>query len=116
MNIKGRIFYGANYHRNRVGKIYCVSLHAEINVLLKALKSCEKNANLKSKTKLSSSTVWVVRLLNDTDNLPNYRSYRFGISKPCSNCEKQLHKFNVKKIYYTDIIDEKEVLCEMRIK
>jgi len=116
LQYKGIYFYGNNSHRNRVGKVYCVSLHAEVDVLLKALKSYEKNANLKSKTKMPPSTVCVVRLMRSKDGLPNYRSFRFGISKPCSNCEKQLYRFNVTKIYYTDVVDGKEVLCEMRMK
>lgn len=115
-SIKGLIFYAANVHRTRVGNISCVSLHAEVNVLLKALKSFSKNSNLKSKTKLPPSTICVVRLMRDKKDLPEYRNYRFGISKPCMNCEKQLHKYNVIKIYYTDIINGEEVLCEMRKK
>ena len=110
---KGTIFYGANYHRkSHSGKSH--SLHAEINVLIQALKRIEKNATLKSKIRLPSSTVCVVRLLKDTNNLPSHRTYRFGISKPCRNCEPQLYKFNVTKILYTDIIEGEEVLCELK--
>lgn len=117
LQYKRAYFLQSNNHRRRAGKIDCgQSLHAEVNVILQALKSCKKNTSLKSKMKLPSSTVYVVRLMNENDNLPEYRSFRFGISKPCNNCEKQLHKFNVTKVFYIDVIDGQEVLCEMRMK
>lgn len=115
LEYKGYYFYGSNSHRNRVGKIDCISLHAEVNVLTKALKKFEKNANLKSKTKLPPSTIYVVRLMRKKENLPSYRSYFFGISKPCADCQKKLYNFNVTRIFYTDIKDGREVICEMKI-
>jgi hypothetical protein len=114
LEYKGSHYLCCNNHRTRVGRADCISLHAEINVILQALKKYEKNASLKSKLKLTGSTIYVVRLKNN-DKKTDYRPYKFGISKPCSNCEKQLYKFNISKIFYTDCIDGKDVLCELRI-
>lgn len=115
LEYKGSHFLCPNNHRTRVGREDCISLHAEVNVILQAIKKYEKNASLKSKIKLSGSTVYVVRLLKNVDNNLAYRPYKFGISKPCPNCEKQLYKFNVSKIFYTDCINGEDVLCELRI-
>jgi len=115
LNTKGRVFYAANHRSTRFGNISYISVHAEVNVVLKALRSRERNANLKTKVKLPPSTLYVVRLMRKTENLPDYRGHYFGISKPCLNCQQHLYKHNVTKIYYTDVIDDEEVLCEMRI-
>ena len=115
LEIKGQFFYGPNLHRTRIGRIPCQSLHAEVNVILKALRSSEKNANLHTKQKLPPCTVYVVRLLRDTKDNPMFRSYKFGMSKPCLNCQQHLKKYNVTRIFYTDIINGLEVLCEMRM-
>jgi len=115
LEYKGSRFNASNNRSTRFGNISYISLHAEVNVLLKALRSREKNANLKTKLKLPPSTVYVVRIMKKAENLPDHRVHYFGISKPCINCQKHLYKHNVIKIYYTDIIDNEEVLCEMRI-
>ena len=53
--------------------------------------------------------------MRSTDSLPTHRNYHFGISKPCMNCQTYLSRYNVTKIYYTDVIEGEEVLCEMRL-
>ena len=83
------------------------SLHAEMNVLLQALKMYEKNPTFKSRQKLNNSTVYVVRIKRD--------KYMFGCSKPCQECEPVLLRFQVSRVYYTDVINGVEVLCEMRL-
>jgi cytidine deaminase len=115
LEIKRQIFYGHNLHRTRFGKTQYQSLHAEVNVILQALKSFERNATLHTKQKLSSSTVYVVRILSNTEDNHTTRSHKFGMSKPCLNCQQHLKKYNVKRIFYTDIINGNEVLCEMRM-
>lgn len=40
--------------------------------------------------------------------------YLLGISKPCNRCQSYMHRHNVKKIKYTDIINGINVLCEMK--
>ncbi len=39
----------------------------------------------------------------------------FGNCQPCENCQKQLAKYGFKKIKYTDCIDNKNVLVELRL-
>lgn len=76
------------------------------------IRTYDHNANLNTPIYIrTSSKIYVVRLLS-TDN---GSKYKFGISKPCLNCQLNLYKFNVKRIYYTDIIDGIDVLCELRM-
>jgi len=42
-------------------------------------------------------------------------NYLLGMSKPCNRCQSFLFKHNIKKIKYTDIINNINVLCEMKI-
>lgn len=78
-----------------------------MNVVIQALNLFEKNATLKSTKKLTGSSIYIVRV---TKNMHN-----FGCSKPCKHCEPILFRYNVNRVYYTDIIDNVEVLCEMRV-
>ena len=96
-------FYGHNKLRYRTAGILHTSLHAEIDAVLKASKLMERK-----KCKMPPSTIYVVRLaLNN--------QHRVGNSKPCEDCQKKLHNYNVKKIYYTAIIDDEDVLCAMKM-
>ena len=54
---------------------------------------------------MANGIIYVVRLMNETD----------GNSKPCSRCQSYLHRHNVKKMKFTDIINGVNVLCEMKI-
>jgi len=60
-------------------------------------------------------TIYVVRLMNN----PKYKSplfdYTLGISKPCTRCHSFLKYHGIKKVKYTDIIDDVNVLVEMRL-
>ena len=87
------------------------SLHAEVNAMLKVLK---ENTKIKynKKNNLSASTLYVVRLMKDTKNLPSHRKYRLGNSKPCLECQSYLYRYGISKIYY---IDDNENLCEFKI-
>jgi len=62
------------------------------------------------------STMYIARLgkntaVSDHDNL----GYNYGKSKPCDHCAKFLYFYNITKIFYTDIIDGKIMLCELKI-
>ncbi len=52
-------------------------------------------------------------------NLKEGKSKNFdfllGNSKPCKRCQSFLHKHNIKKIKFTDIVNGQNVLCEMKI-
>lgn len=117
INYKNKIFInGYNSHRTRIGQIKCISLHAEISAIFNLLKYHKKNATLKSKIILPKSDIYVVRLMKNKKNLPIYRKHLFGNSKPCLNCQQKLSKYNVKRIFYTDIHNNIEVLCELNLK
>lgn len=103
----GNVFYGENQHRERNGKIQTVSCHAEMNVILKWLKT-QRVFSFKSNLKCKNATIYVARIPT--------RSCRdhFGCSKPCELCEKLIFKYGIKKIKYTTVIDGKTVVCEMK--
>jgi deoxycytidylate deaminase len=107
-------FEGENRYRELTGGTFYRSLHAEINALHKAIKTVREykfKKDKKSPTKIEKlDTIYVVRLMND-----NKTKYNLGNCRPCENCQKYLIMYNVKKIKYTDIIDGKNVLCEMRL-
>lgn len=108
--LSGKIAYtGENQHREHAGKCHHNSLHAEIHAILRYLRIRYKTTNLRSKYDLSGTTIYVARL--PTGNARNY----FGNSKPCSNCQIYLSKFGIRKVKYTDIIDNIPVLCELRL-
>lgn len=52
--------------------------------------------------------------MNTYNGKSNSFKYLLGNSKPCIRCQIFLHKHNVKKIKYTDIINGINVLCEMK--
>lgn len=95
------------------GKFH-TSLHAEIHSLYLSLKSKKEykfKSHKNSPSKINKlDTIYVVRLLND-----NRTKYNLGNSKPCENCQEYLAMYNVKRVKYIDIIDGKNVLCEMRL-
>jgi deoxycytidylate deaminase len=102
---------GENQHREMTGRKYHISLHAEIHALFQALKNNRKYDLEKSYVhQLNLSTIYVTRLLNNNDT-----KYRLGNAKPCENCQKYLKLYKVKRIKYTDVIDGKNMLCEMRL-
>ena len=104
-NMKGQTRYGQESR---------LSLHAEMNALLGYLRKEYGRTSFKQKvTKINNYTIYVVRIMNGKKNLPEWQKCWFGCSKPCTNCQKNLHKFGFKKIKYTDIISGKNVLCEM---
>ena len=83
----------------------CTSLHAEIDVLLKARKTIRKS---------KGGTIYVVRIGKSTIDLPDYKKHKVSMSMPCVNCQKKLYEYNICRIYYTNVIDGEEVLVEMR--
>lgn len=91
-------------------------MHAEINTLYKFLKT--KNIyDIKKKTKLANNgVIYVVRLMNEQEGKCDHFPFLLGNSRPCDRCQLFLHKHNVKKIKYTNIINGVNVLCEMKIK
>jgi len=53
--------------------------------------------------------------MNETDGKCNHFPFLLGNSRPCERCQLFLHKHNVKKIKYTNIVNGVNVLCEMKI-
>jgi deoxycytidylate deaminase len=109
---------GENQHREQYGRIHYKSLHAEMNALFKTVKRERKNRLSLGKGRLirTSVTIYIVRICKPTGISPSdSRGYVYGCSKPCLNCEKHLYYYNVTRIKYTDIIDGKSVLCEMKM-
>lgn len=100
INLNGTILSAANVKKQN-GKIN--SLHAEINVLLQYTRRCKQQRR-------ASITVYVVRLLNDTSGP------RFGYCKPCEFCQPLLISANVKTIFYTDSVNNKNVLCKLKLR
>jgi deoxycytidylate deaminase len=97
--IKGKIAYaGENQHRQKYGKIFHTSLHAEMNVLHKFLKKVKRRIK-------TNTTLYVVRILD----------VGFGNSKPCSHCQSMLKRNGIRKIKYTDRINNEDVLVEMKL-
>lgn len=106
---------GPNIERERAGRVKVTSLHAEVNVIIQGMRRYNKTADLRSAFEFpSSSTVYVVRLMLDNDGIPDYRQFRYGISKPCKNCQPLLYKCNITTVFYTDVINDIEVLCKLR--
>jgi deoxycytidylate deaminase len=103
------IFYGHNILRYRTDRVLFTSLHAEIDAILKAKKTL-----FRKRSSMPASTIYVARIKNENHN-DDYKRYTIGISMPCQDCQKKLYKLNVTKIYYTDVIDGEDTLCEMRI-
>lgn len=118
--INGKIFEASNLKTVLDGEQFkdrttSPSLHAEINVIQKTIKNLGIHKNQKKcSVNIQSGTLYVVRLLKNVNDIPSYRKYKFGISKPCINCQQLLYKYGVSKIFYTDIIEDLEVLCELR--
>jgi hypothetical protein len=109
---------GENQHREQYGRTHYKSLHAEMNALFKFIKLGRVNKLHigKGRSDRPSMTIYIVRLCKPTGFIPiDSRGYVYGCSKPCLNCEKHLYYYNVTRIKYTDIIDGKTVLCEMKI-
>ena len=101
------------------GRMNYHSLHAEMHALFKSLKMYNKTNRFKTnykKLKRPSSTIYVVRILRDVENIPKLQGYWFGNAKPCVHCQTYLSSHNVTKIKYTDMVDGKNVLCEMKLK
>ena len=83
---------------------------------MKYLKVVYKSSSLKQRsTEKNNSTIYVVRTLKDTKNIPDLQNVRFGNCMPCTNCQKYLAKFGFKRIKYTDYEDGKNILCELRL-
>jgi deoxycytidylate deaminase len=106
-----------NQHREQYGRIRYTSLHAEMNVLFKSIKSEKKNKIRLGKGRLNRppTTIYIVRLSKNDDFTKDSRGYIYGCCKPCQNCEKYLYHYNVTRIKYTDIINGRSVLCDMKI-
>lgn len=122
---KGNVFYGHNEHRQSIGRTFYKSVHAEVNVICKALKNKRVfrinnkslipgiHKKIKKKSKILKTqtfrkgSLYVARVIGNN---------KIACSRPCINCQKYMYKYGIKKIKYTDI-DEygKPILTEMRI-
>ena len=98
------LIFGNNKPQNRHGKINSRSCHAEMNCLLQFLKYKYNIYCLNEKFGINHNyKLYVVRFLNNRENIPKNQPCWFGKSKPCINCQKYLDKFNFKKISSIDI-------------
>ena len=97
IKLNGDVVAGPNVHK-QTGNIY--SVHAEINALSQYFRKYKKRKPI---------TLYVVRLLNNTDG------HKFGFSRPCEACQQRMAKDNVTCVYYTDIVDNKQVLCKIKL-
>lgn len=99
------------------GRMNYHSLHAEMNALFKSLKLLNKTNRFQRKMPLKRppATIYIVRILKNTENLPSLQSHWFGNAKPCLHCQSFLSYYNITKIKYTDTKDGQNVLQEMRL-
>lgn len=72
-----------------------IDLHGEIDVIKNALK-------ILSQEELAKSTLYICRVKYFDESK---KQIVFGMSKPCSGCERAIATFNIKKVYYTDGTD-----------
>tara|TARA_B100000900_G_scaffold405324_1_gene414769 strand:- start:98 stop:367 length:270 start_codon:yes stop_codon:yes gene_type:complete len=86
-----------------------------MDVLYKYIKKEMKINSFKSRPpkKKKNATIYIARVMNDPENIPSNQTCWLGNCMPCDNCKKNLAKFGIKKIKYTDIIDGNNVVCEM---
>lgn len=104
-----------NDHRQLAGKVYHISLHAEMNALIRSIKATDKTAtflNINKKNRRSKEVMYVARL---TDIEKTKGNITFGNSMPCDHCQTWMHKHKIKVIKYTDFIDGKNVICTLKI-
>ena len=107
--IKGKIYItGYNKHLVKKSKNHNThSIHAEVDAI--------NNCNLIKK--LSSSTLFVTRILLHDKRAKIYgKEYLYGCSKPCINCQKTILAYGIKKVKYTDIINDVNVLVTAHFK
>ena len=121
------MFVGANVHETRKGNIK-YSQHAEMSALRKYIKyQYGKDTHLGSCPKLQTRKLpelYVVRLTGSAyahsktqcESIGSDGECLFNNSLPCKDCQKNLIKFGINTIKYTNIIDEQSVLCELKLK
>ena len=97
-----------NHRRVRYHGCSHVSLHAEVSVCIKYLKTFNRRISLKLVKNINTSTIFTVRLLNQWDNKTGNRL--LGISLPCDNCKEVIYNTGIRNIRYTDIINGVNVL------
>jgi hypothetical protein len=107
LTCKGNNYVGENQHREKYGKIFHRSLHAEMHALLKSVKMNRQNRIVNKKNNVPKMTIYVVRICA----IPKL----YGNAKPCETCQKFLYFYNVQKIKYTDNINGVNVLCTMKM-
>ena len=60
--LKDSVFYGENQHRQKIGKTFSHSVHAEINTVYKRLR--QKNIyDINQKTSMCDGDIYIVRLM-----------------------------------------------------
>ena len=87
-----------------------------MNALFQSIKGFDKSNRFLKKYKPDRPpmTIYIVRLTNLQSEKESPFNYKLGNSKPCQRCTQFLYYYNITKIRYTDIIDEVDVLCELR--
>ena len=110
MKNRKHVFYGHNSYRKRSGGVVRSSLHAEVDVILKSRKILSKKGDSPH-----PSTIYVARIGKYSHDLPSHIKHQIRIAMPCMDCQKELYEYNVTRIYYTDIINDEDVLVEMKM-
>lgn len=111
--IKNKQYYGSNKTRTRFEGKNVFSVHAEVQTVNNVLKSNFRKGVNNSKDRLNG-TLYVIRILRNKDNMDKCRTHKLAISKPCINCQIELYKRNICTVYYTDVINNVEVLVKMK--
>ena len=90
------MYKGLNEHRQHVGKSHFVSVHAEMNALLRLLRLKDSRASFRTKSppRFSSATIYVVR----PDAQGELRNAR-----PCPDCARILLQHGINRVKYTDL-------------
>lgn len=105
----GRVFYEAsNNHRQKIGRMFGPSLHAEVHSLVK----WSRQASKRPKKHHGQMTIYIARI---TEMTGKNGQRIFGNCSPCQNCQKWLKHYNVTRVRYTDNINGENVLCELKL-
>jgi deoxycytidylate deaminase len=111
-----KVVTGYNTLDTRVGGTCCYSTHAEVRAILRCIKAIWGKKydfrNLPRGASLKGATVYVCRTMRSKEKPPTHGTW-FGASRPCLRCERMIKSLGITRVKYTDIIDEKQVMCSV---
>ena len=90
-----------------------------MNALYKYVKNEMKINSFKTNKrsrKTRHTTIYIARIITLDKEIPEHQTCWLGNCMPCDNCQKNLHKYGINRIKYTDIIDGENVVCEMSVQ